>query len=392
MDRRVLIFAAISLILGSLVAGAVVDQHVIRSDGVGYYAYLPALFIDHDLGMNRLVERLPDDGAISDSLHLVPATGAYLDKYPAGMAVMTSPFFLVAHAIARVCGLRADGFSSIYQLAVQCAAITYGLAGLMAMRALLLRFSERTELALCAILFGTPLFHYLTYDACFSHACSWFLVAAFALRTVQWVDDGPRLRTTFELALIAALIPLVRPTNAIALLFFPLYFVLRGRRDLRVLVPLALAAAVCFAACGGLQIAYFLRVTGKPFVFSYTGESFHFLAPKPLNVLFGLKKGLFFWSPVLLFATIGLWRSARAIKWACLVPLGLELWVVASWWSWWYGGGFGHRAFVEFLPFFGVGLVRTNRVLVAAAIAWSMIGLVLYWARVIPYEGFELGR
>ena len=38
-------------------------------------------------------------------------------------------------------------------------------------------------------------------------------------------------------------------------------------------------------------------------------------------------------------------------------------WLISSWWMWYYGGSFGHRAFIEFFPVFAIGI--------AAAIQFS---------------------
>ena len=39
-------------------------------------------------------------------------------KYPAGMAILMLPFFLIAHVIAMLLGYSADGFSAPYEVMV----------------------------------------------------------------------------------------------------------------------------------------------------------------------------------------------------------------------------------------------------------------------------------
>ena len=54
---------------------------VIRSDGEGYYAYLPALFIYHDISLFTLVHG-PLQHHAPQSVQLMEGTGKYLIRYP----------------------------------------------------------------------------------------------------------------------------------------------------------------------------------------------------------------------------------------------------------------------------------------------------------------------
>lgn len=61
----------------------------IRSDGVSYYAYLPAIVLHHDPGMTALADdccggRFPAYTALSR----VPGTRRWLNPHPIGVAVL----------------------------------------------------------------------------------------------------------------------------------------------------------------------------------------------------------------------------------------------------------------------------------------------------------------
>jgi hypothetical protein len=50
------------------------------------------------------------------------------------------------------------------------------------------------------------------------------------------------------------------------------------------------------------------------------------------------------------FALIGfyhLFRKRRELFWPVIVFTLVNMYIVFSWWSWWYGGGFGQRALIE---------------------------------------------
>ncbi|MEP6593104.1 MAG: hypothetical protein ABJC51_05400, partial [Acidobacteriota bacterium] len=132
---------------------------------------------------------------------------------------------------------------------------------------------------------------------------------------------------------------------------------------------------------------------------------FDFRHPHIAGVLFGVQKGLFFWSPLLLLACAGLiwlWRSrhpAGAFIAGAALFLAANTYLVASWWDWQFGGSFGHRGFTDALPVFAIGLAgcftwaaqrRATTVVVAAVAAGltllSLFQMLQYWNGVLPFS------
>lgn len=67
----------------------------IRSDGVGYYLYLPAAFIYHDISLKRIAEvhfrgEIPQWTGVT----LYASTNKYLIKYPIGESLLLLPVYL----------------------------------------------------------------------------------------------------------------------------------------------------------------------------------------------------------------------------------------------------------------------------------------------------------
>lgn len=396
--RRALLLIAGVALLCAVTMYAAGLRRVIRSDGAGYYEFLPAIFVEHSLSLNHGIAL--DDGHVPDWFRTDEATGNHYDKFPVGVAILLLPFFLVAHALTLVTGGVADGFSPLYQCAVALAGLFYGLLGLLFLRRILEKTlpPQTVAFTLIVMTFGTNLFHYLTFDATFSHAYSFFLCAVFVWLTMRW-SEAPSLRTDLLIGLTAGAIVLVRPTNAIILLYLPLCvfesFAALKKAWIRLLV-IVLTALVTLIP----QFAYWKLSTGHYFVYSYGNEHFDFASPHALLVLFSIKKGLFFWSPVLLFSMAGLYammRTQSAELRAIIIVLALQLAIVSSWWCWWYGGSFGHRAFTEYVVFFAIGFaallkqtkhLKAVRVASLVATGFSVLAMALYWAHVIPYEGF----
>ncbi|MBK8173627.1 MAG: hypothetical protein IPK60_25270 [Sandaracinaceae bacterium] len=390
-------FIFVIAIIASATMYAAGLRHVIRSDGAGYYAYLPAVFIQGNLSMQRGVA--PDYEIAPEWLRVDPASRQIFDKFPVGTALFMLPFFLVAHASAHVLSLQADGFSAPYQIAIAIAGIVFGMLGLYMLRRVLeQRFTHGVGLVLLAMAFGTNLFHYFTFDAVFSHVYSFFLFASFVWLVTRFFESAS-VRVAMFLGLVMGAIMLVRPTNAIVLLYLPLHGLCANTPGLRHWKLLLLSA---FLAAGlfSIQILCWKITTGHYVVYAYGHEHFDLTSPKPLQVLFSLKKGLFFWSPLLLLATWG-FRALKRQQSRDLTPslavLSLQLALVASWWNWWYGGSFGHRAFTEYSVFFALGLgalaeeshdKQWFKIATALGVALSVVAMALYWAHVIPYEGF----
>jgi hypothetical protein len=200
----------------------------------------------------------------------------------------------------------------------------------------------------------------------------------------------------------------VRPTNVAVLVFASLLGVtsvdqavqrIGGLRRHSHLLALGLAAFVVPLLP---QVAYWHVITGRFFVYAYGDEHLDLLHPHLFSVLFSVRKGLFFWAPLLLLAVVGLWclrRRAPETFVPALAYLVISTWVIASWSTWWYGGSLGQRAFVETLPVFALGLAalvetvqeRVARgVLVSLVAALTLLGvhnMVAYWLQEIPLDG-----
>jgi hypothetical protein len=383
----------------------------IRSDGTDYYLYLPALFLDHDLTLARTVDReFGGDIANAGGLRIVGPHHEIIDEVGIGEAVMIAPFFAGGQLLAVVSGSSRNGFSWPYQAAAAAAGFVYALLGLVLTGSILRRwFGPGTVvISLLAITFGTDLFHYATYDAVFSHAFSFFLVAAaFRLSISLW--ERPGLAASVGLAATLALVALVRPTNLVVVALCGLVGVMRpgdlpgriaafARRFDLVLIGTGVFLILCVP-----QLVYWHAITGKLLFYAYKPyEHLAPLHPHLLGVLFSVRKGLFFWTPLLLLAVAGipfLRRAAPPLFLAATVYLILQVWVVSSWSVWWYGGSFGMRPFVEAMPVFALGLAAlvdaargsiARRTLAAAIVLTTLLclhAMIAYWLKTISYDG-----
>jgi hypothetical protein len=135
-------------------------------------------------------------------------------------------------------------------------------------------------------------------------------------------------------------------------------------------------------------------------VYAYAKEGFDFLRPRIMQVLFSVEKGTFVWVPLTLVAVFGLFagRKKLGLYFPALLCFGVaNIWVIASWHDWGYGGSLGTRPFVEASPLFALALAAAfwsteaqpvrarwlGRASTACAVFTSLMA-VGYWTRAIP--------
>lgn len=151
-----------------------------------------------------------------------------------------------------------------------------------------------------------------------------------------------------------------RPTNGIALFFILIYFVVFKREDLPYFlllsVPLLLLLFLYnYTHYGNLVGGYHGLVTHPYF---WRGSFLKTL----LALLISPSRGLFFYSPIMVFSCIGGIFLIKGAKdnplFLCLsvIPLGYLL-VFSHYTVWWGGGSFGPRLLSDPLPFFSFMLV-----------------------------------
>ncbi len=367
---------------------------VMQADAKGYYAYLPAIFIYHDPNIG-FFDRIERDTYYNRDLfydYRAAHNGRTIPKYFMGTALVQAPFFLVAHAITSLTGGVRDGYSKPYVVAINLAAIAWVLLGCWALLKLLASYGVRDlhiAFTLLAFTFGTNLFYYTVVAPGMSHAYSFGLISLFLWKGRQlWLGGGTR--DLVVLVVLLGLIVLVRPVNGMVVLALAVLMpegnkgraladLLRSQR----LSALAVAALIALSI-PLLQLGYYKWATGSWLVYAYGEEGFQWTSPALFDFLFSYKKGAFVYTPLLLLSMFGIVPLFRSDRQAALAWGGffvLLVYVLSSWWNWWYGGSFGSRVLVEFLgPFallFGLLLARSTAVVRRSVITLTVLLTVL---------------
>jgi hypothetical protein len=386
------------------------DMMPIRADGYNYYLYAASWVVYHDFTL----EKLPQDwngGAYPGFAGMIrwPGTNHWMNRHPIGVSVLMLPFVVFADLLTRWSNLPRDGFSLYYQHAAALAGLVYFLAGLAVLRRTLCRyFSPAVTLwTLVSITWGTNLFHYAVYDGTFSHAFSFALICALIELSDRWWSRPTRWHVV-ALGVLAGIIVLTRHTNALLLLLVPAWGLASWSQLVRRIDELwqrrgaVLAMVAVTAVVVAPQLALYKWVTNQWLVNAYAPHKmgFTFLSPHLFGALFSTQRGLFFWSPVLLFSIAGMLVArgwARQVLPASAIVLSLNAWLIASWIEWQYGASFGHRAFIDSLGVLALFLAawfawtseHPRLVPVVAGLttmltALSVIQMIQYWHRIWP--------
>jgi len=327
------------------------NEKVLYADVAIYYVYLPITFIHHDytaVSIDRKANQLICTHPTS--------IGKRAIKYTMGMAVLYSPFFFITHLYSHLFGLDTSGYSMQYQLALLLSSLFYFAIGLFFLRKVLLMYFNQlvTSITIFAIVIGTNLLHYATYRAPVSHAYSFALFSVFIYLTILW-HRKPNYYKSITIGLLTGLIVLVRPSNIIIILFFIFYnvsswenikskvvFYLKDYKQMLVIVFFAIVVWIP-------QLLYWKSVTGNFFYYSYGDEGFFFSNPQIYRGLFSYRNGWLTYTPLMIFALIGIFmllKKHREFFVPILIFTILNIYIVLSWWCWWYVG-YGNRAFVE---------------------------------------------
>jgi hypothetical protein len=98
-------------------------------------------------------------------------------------------------------------------------------------------------------------------------------------------------------------------------------------------------------------------VSGNWLFYSYGNEGFDFLHPHIFDGLFCFKNGWLSYTPIMLFALIGIMLmhdKNKKILLPLLTFLAIHIYVINCWWCWHYVNGFGNRPMVETYPLLAV--------------------------------------
>lgn len=392
---------------------------LIVGDGIYYYVYVRSTVLDGDLDFSNDYARYQEfntEDALKkqEMLARKTPTGMAANLFSVGPAVLWAPLFVFTHIFATLIGQASDGFAYLYEAPILFLSIAYGFIGIVLMyRVTSEMFSKFAAfVALLGIWLGTNVVYYMGVSPSASHVLSMFTSALFVYLWWRWRNNRTRARW-FVWGLSAGLMALVRWQDILIVLLALFEWIDKGRwmtddgrRLQNIFCPSSLMNGILFLF--GIFLAFIPQMLawqilyGSPLTAPQGEGFFQFFRPEILNVWFSTKRGLFTWSPILLFAVLGfvpLFQKNRLLGAATILIFVSETYVNSIVNDWWGGEAFGARRFISLMPFFALGLaafidfirprVSQNIILVALAafLLWNNLFLLQYslWLRGIGH-------
>lgn len=358
---------SIFLLLGRLYK----TNSVIGGDAVYYYTSLRSIVIDKDLNFKNEFEYFYNQKSsftgnrkLPFILAKNPQTGKLPTKYPIGSTIFLIPPFFITHIILvllQELGIRiaTDGYSIIYQLSAAIGSLFYVGFGLLLIYHLGKKIfnSKIAFLATLAVWLATPLIYYMTMEPLTSQPLSFFCVSTF-IYIWYTTRNNRKLYQWILLGITGGLMSIVRYQDSL----FLLIPIIDGFRKF---LPNLFKILIFIIAAGSIiSIQLYINnyLFGSPFNTGVYEAGFpNLTSPKILYTLFSFERGLFVWSPILIFALIGLYWFSKKFKFVSsllLVSFLLQVYVVSSWIDPTQGDSFGNRILLNSNIIFSLGLMQ----------------------------------
>ena len=349
--------AAVDTVPARYLPLAILEERTFRLDG------FPFLYVNY-------VDQLPN--------YLERRLGHYVSAYPVGAALAAVPFYVPAVLRGEARG------SSLFERLEKVSA-----ASIVAASVAIFYLSLRLLTDRVAALVLTAVYAFGTSSLSISSQGMWQhgpaqLAFATAFYLIVLGERKPFAAAMSGFPLAYAVV--CRPTNLLMVLPVSLYVLFRHPRQAGWFLLTALPAA-------SFQLWYNVTYFGDPLhrQFARYGQRAWTtpLATGLEGLLVSPGRGLFFYSPVLLFGAWGLasaWgRGGGWLLRAVGVGVALSTLLTAKWFMWWGGATYGPRLLADLTPALVlgavpmIGRVRSNRSLRALFVATALWSMLAHW-------------
>ncbi|MBI1837144.1 MAG: hypothetical protein HYR91_07745 [Flavobacteriia bacterium] len=372
-------------------------SNILTWDIFGHYVYLPMIFNKGKI-IHENLEYFDQINVIYKNTpyfyqFVQVENGHFITKYTSGWAIVLSPFYFIANLVCRFTGYKNDGFSLPYQYIISFGVTFYTLMGLFYLKKIIsyLYKEQIAAFVLIIIVFGTN-FLFMNYVAKgSSNNIEFTFVALMIWQTIQF-HNSYKLKYAIGIGVSIALIGLIRPPDLV-LVLIPLGWNIKNYGTLKkklilfwiterkkIVISITIAFLLLF-----VQFLYWKLCTGHLLMNSYSnnpGEGFDWFNPHIIEVLFSFRKGWFLYTPIMIFAVIGLFqwgKNNNIIGHYPFIAFLIFLYLVSCWTTWWYADSFSQRSLIDIYPLLAIGLATfINELFMGKkAIYYTLIFLIL---------------
>lgn len=406
-----LICIALIYILSLISYGTYKHDMLGGGDSFGYYAYLPATFIYHDLdSLNHTLaarikyrknyQKCNDNWLGICEVHSTDK-GKIVIKYTMGVAMLNLPAFALAHTTAWLWGKPTDGWTFPYIFFIHLSSFCWAMLGLYYLRKTLLRYFDDSIvcLTLLAVALATNLYYFTVYNGAMAHSYLFALYSILIWNTICWYNTF-RLRHALVIGFACGMISLIRPVEIIAALI-PLSYGIVSISSFKARLSIIFkhwkayfaAFIVAFLVCFP-QLLYWHWLTGSWVHYSYGSEGFNFKDPHLYMGLLGYANGWLIYTPIMWLALGGIAWLLISNKRTWLLPIllfiPLHIYIAYSWWCYNYINGFGSRPMVETYALLAIPLAyMLNGLYLSARSAWIPVSALILFSAINLFNTYQ---
>jgi hypothetical protein len=139
------------------------------------------------------------------------------------------------------------------------------------------------------------------------------------------------------------------------------------------------------------QMIYWKMQVGSYLYFSYAGESFFWNNPHIFEILFGFRKGLFIYTPLIILSYLGIifcFKQLKLWRLTLITFIPLNIYIMSCWWCWWYGGSFGQRPMIDSFPLLAIPMAELINTILNKS-KWFIAPLALIFSFFIYLNIFQ---
>jgi len=322
---------------------AISIKHGIYGDGGGYYVYTQALFFDKGLNFGPIYNFMQHFQGVKGEFNRLFWDTPY-NPYPIGTGLIWIPAMAVTSLFFQ------NRFSLIYEIGPGLTGIILVIGGLYFLEKYLQNFFSKkvATASVIAIFLTSNLLYYSSFEPALSHQPAFFIIAFLLYKTYKM---SASFHNYLLVGALGGLLFTIRIPDSIFLIPV-IYQILENRPKFKFIIVSLISAGLFTIP---LFWSYYI-MTGNAFRMPYlTGDvgSFSYSFKNLYNFFFTAKRGLFTWTPVYLFAILGLIKSRKYIF---ILTLGLIIFVSSSWAS--VSVAFGQRFILAGIPYFAFGIAE----------------------------------
>ncbi|MGE5645223.1 MAG: hypothetical protein ACM336_05465 [Acidobacteriota bacterium] len=310
-----------------------------------------SLLMDHSANLDRFGPSLWANRAYSRGI-VIFRNGHYHSFYPIAQGVLISPLYLPLILFSGAHQWEPETLLFVARICEKAVAVLLAAVTSVVMFRMLTRVVSNRWALLLAVLFGLGTNNWsICSQALWQHTSGQLFIVVSLYFLVRWVKEGNHPRLVWWASVFAGLSILIRPTNVL----FPIAVscgMVFTSRSVKACIRFAAIPALCGLCVAADNMLIFGNALGGYGAYAGRhGEGVVALC----GLLLSPGRGLFVYTPFLLFAFFGLRRDARErnelfVAVSCGLYAMLQVLVVANWPAWWGGFCWGPRLLTEIIP------------------------------------------